>query len=117
MKYGPCVLYPSVVYLRKSSSYRDVGTKPYTKCDVAVTSIRHSTDLRYKSFIWWKKAGDTTTGGNSAASSYTQRNVGYRCVSDESTGWSGTTAGTIVYAGKTYYARVYQPVKTLDCGG
>jgi len=37
--------------------------------------------------------------------------------SSERTGWSGTTAGTIVYAGRTYYARVYQTATTLSCGG
>lgn len=116
VSYGPCTLYPSVMYLRKSSNYSNVGTKPYTRCEVPVSSIRHSTDLRYKSFIWWRKA-TTKTGGNSGVASYTQKNVEYRCVSSESTGWSGTTAGTIVYGGRTYYARVYQAVKTLDCGG
>lgn len=115
--FGPCTLYPSVMYLRASSNYGAVGTKPYTRCEVPVTSIRHSTDMRYKSFIWWRKAGTTKTGGNSGVASYTQRNVEYYCVSRESTAWTGTTAGTIVYRGKTYYARVYQPVKTLACGG
>lgn len=116
IQYGPCTLYPSVMYLRKSSNYRNVGTKPYTKCEVPVSSSNHSTDLRYKSFIWWRKA-TTKSGGNTGVASYTQRNVEYRCVSNESTGWSGTTAGTISYGGKKYYARVYQPVKTLACGG
>lgn len=116
VRYGPCTLYPSVMYLRKSSNYGAVGAKPYTRCSVPVSSIRHSTDLRYKSFIWWRKA-TTKTGGNSGVASYTQRNVEYYCVSKESTGWSGTTAGTISYGGKNYYARVYQPVKTLACGG
>ena len=116
MRFGPCVLYPSVVYLRASSNYGAVGTKPYTQCSVLVSSIRHSTDLRYTSFIWWRLA-TTKTGGNSGVASYTQRNVEYYCVSKESTGWSGTTLGTIVYGGRTYDARVYQPVKTLACGG
>ncbi len=117
VRYGPCVLNPSVMYLRESSNYEAVGTKPYTTCTVPVTSIRHSTDLRYKSFIWWKKAGSTHTGGNSGVASYTQKSVEYYCKSSEKTGWSGTTAGTIVYAGRTYYARVYQTATTLSCGG
>lgn len=71
VKYGPCTLYPSVMYLRASSKYGAVGSKPYTKCTVPVSSIRHAADLRYKSFIWWKKAGPTTTGGNSGVASYT----------------------------------------------
>lgn len=117
VEFGPCTLYPSVMYLRKSTGYRGVGTKPYTKCDYAVASIHHDTDLRYKSFIWWRKA-KSKDGGNRGVASYTQKNIEYTCVSSESTAWTGTTAGTIVTnAGRTYYARVYQPVKTLDCGG
>lgn len=80
-------------------------------------SAHHDIELRYKSFIWWRKA-KSRSGGNRGVASYTQRNIEYTCVSSEETGWTGTTAGTIVTnAGKTYYARVYQPVKTLDCGG
>lgn len=117
VKYGPCWLYPTPTYLRTSSNKRNVGAKPHTKCTVPVTSIRQASDLRYKSFIWWKKAGKTHHGHNSGEKSYTQRNVEYRCVSREKSGWSGTTAGTIVYHGKTYYARVYFPRRPLNCGG
>ena len=110
------MLNPSVIYLRASADYEAVGTKPYTTCSVPVTSIRHSTDLRYKSFIWWRLA-TTKTGGNSGVASYTQKNVEYFCKSSESTGWSGTTSGTMVYVGRTYHARVYQTARTLSCGG
>lgn len=116
VRYGPCTLYPSVMYLRASSNYGAVGSKPYTRCTVAVSSIKHKTDVRYKSFIWWRLA-TSKSGGNYGTASYTQKNVEYYCKSRESTAWSGTTLGTIVYGGRTYYARVYQPVKTLNCGG
>ena len=116
VRYGPCTLYPSTVYLRASSNYGAVGAKPYTKCTVPVTSIKHSTDLRYKSFIWWRLA-TTKTGGNYGVASYTQKNVEYYCKSKEQSGWSGTTLGTIVYGGRTYYARVYQAAVSLSCGG
>lgn len=46
VRYGPCTLYPTKVYLRASSNYGAVGVKPLTKCTVPVSSIRHSTDLR-----------------------------------------------------------------------
>jgi len=35
----------------------------------------------------------------------------------EKSGWGSTTAGTIVYRGKTYYARVYPARVSLPCGG
>lgn len=47
-RYGPCTLYPSTIRER----YGNVRIKPHTKCTTNVTSIKHSADLRYKSFIW-----------------------------------------------------------------
>lgn len=117
VNFGPCVLKPTKVYLRTSSGKKNVGVKPVTTCSVPVTSITHATDLRYKSFIWWKKAGKTLTGGNRGVASYTQKTAEYKCVSTEKTGWSGTTLGTIVFRGKTYYARVYHISQSLACGG
>lgn len=115
VRYGPCTLYPSNVYLRKSSGYAAVGFKPATKCTVPVTSIHHDSDIRYKWYLWWRKAGATHSGGNRGAASYTQRNVEYYCTGTTKTTFSGTTLGTIVYGGRTYYARVYMPVASLNC--
>ncbi|GGO93724.1 hypothetical protein GCM10011584_33080 [Nocardioides phosphati] len=115
VQYGPCVLYPSVVYLRASSGYGAVGAKPYTKCSVAVTSIHHETTLKYKWALWWRSKGPYT-GTNYGAASYTSYNVEYWCKSSESTTWAGTTWGSILYRGNTYYARVYQGQQQLKCG-
>lgn len=46
-----------------------------------------------------------------------QKNAEFKCVSGEKTGWANTTAGTIVYNGKTYYARVHAKRISLTCGG
>ncbi|MFV0463015.1 MAG: hypothetical protein ACK5MP_07485 [Nostocoides sp.] len=116
VRFGPCTLYPADIHLRASSNYGAVGVKPYTKCTVPVSSIKHSTDLRYKSFIWWRLA-TTKTGGNYGVASHTQKNAEYFCKSKEKTCWSGTTLGTIVYGGRTYYARAYQTAVSLSCGG
>lgn len=113
VRFGPCVLYPSPIRLRTSGK---VGTKPQTKCSVEVSSIHHSTDLRYKSFIWWKLKG-TREANNSREQSLQQKNVEFSCDGDERTGWASTTLGTIVYGGRTYYARVYPSNASLDCGG
>jgi hypothetical protein len=114
VQYGPCVLKPSNVYLRKSWGYGAVGTKPQTTCTTAVTSIHHDTELHYAWYLWWPSAG-TWSGSNTGVAAYTQRNVAYSCVGDTTTTWQGTTLGTIVYGGHTYYARVYTPQAELDC--
>lgn len=113
VKYGPCTLYPSPIRIRTNGK---VGTKPQTKCSVPVTRIEHSTDMRYKSFIWWKLKG-TKNSSNTGQKTLQQKNVEFTCVSDEKTGWGSTTAGKIVYGGKTYYARVYPARVSLKCGG
>lgn len=113
IKFGPCVLYPSPIRIRTSGR---VGTKPHTKCEKYVTSIHHSTDLRYKSFIWWKLKGTKKATG-SRTRSLLQKNVEFSCDSSEKTQWASTTLGTIVYNGRTYYARVYPARESLPCGG
>lgn len=112
VRYGPCTLYPSPIRKR----YGNVRTKPHTKCSVRVSSIHHSTDLRYKSFIWWKLKG-TKTARNTNQFSLQQKNAEFQCVSSEESGWGSTTLGKIVYRGKTYYARVYPARVSLNCGG
>lgn len=89
---------------RKPNGY--VRTKPHTKCTVPVATIHHSTDFRYKSFIWWKLRGTKNATSHGVASQQ-----------DKKTGWGSTTLGRIVYGGKTYYARVYPARVSLNCGG
>lgn len=115
VEYGPCVLYPSVVYLRKSSNYSAVGTKPYTKCSVWVEQIHHETTLKYKWGVWWRSKGPWK-GTTYGSSTYTSLNVEYTCRSTEATTWAGTTWGRILYRGNNYYARVYQAQARLNCG-
>lgn len=112
VKYGPCTLNPTVIYLRSSGG---LGAKPYTDCEVPVTSIHQQTDLRYEWWLWWSLA-DSYTGGNQGEKRYQQRNVQWQCDGDDDTTWAGTTVGTIVYGGETYYARVYQSVVDKPCG-
>ncbi|WP_159612447.1 hypothetical protein [Glutamicibacter sp. JC586] len=115
-KYGPCILKPEYLHLRKSGGYETVGYKTKTTCTSAVTSVKHETDLRRKFMIWWKKAGNTTTSVSRGEKSLYQQNVKFTCKNTKATNWSGTTLGTIVYKGKNYFARVYAPVKKLACG-
>ena len=115
VNYGPCTLHPSYIHLRKSGNHQVAGAKPYTKCTRRVTSIQHATDTRYKWYAWWEKAGGTDRGGNRGEVSYMQRSITKTCKGDTMTTFMGTTVGTIVDRGHTYYARVYTSVSHLKC--
>lgn len=116
-EYGPCKLYPSVVHLRASSAYGTVGNKPYTKCDVPVTSIHQETKI-YKTAFFGSVNLDqgTYSGGNRGVANYTQKNVDRRCDNQLSTTWFAVTDGTVVYGGKTYYSEVISSHETYNCG-
>ena len=109
------MLYPSVVHQRASGNYGTVGNKPYTNCDVPVTSIHQSTTV-YKTAWWGNVDSGTFTGGNSGESTYTQKNVAVTCTNSLSTTWFAVTDGTLVYGGTTYYSEVITPYNTYDCG-
>lgn len=81
-----------------------------------MTSIRHDTDLRYQWWFWWWLADSYPGPGNKGQKRYEQKNVAWSCNDTDETWWSGTTVGTIVYGGDTYYARVYQEPVTRECG-
>lgn len=114
VKLGPCTLFPSVIHPRASKP-GFIGAKPYTKCEFPVTSIHQETVLRYQWYVWWKKAVERRSG-NYAARKFTSRDVEVRCKGTTLTTWAGTTAGSIVYLGHTYYARVWQKPVQLACG-
>lgn len=115
-EYGPCVLKPGVVYLRKEYQYKAVGAKPLTLCTVPVSRISHRTELRYHWYNWWLQAGATITGSHELQRTYRSKKIHVACAGREPTVWSGTTLGTVLYRGHTYYARVYQEAKELRCG-
>ena len=111
---GPCTLYPTAIH-RRTSRPGFIGSKPYTRCKVRVTSMHQETELVYEWFAWWKQALNES-GGNSNERNYTQRGVEFKCQGTGSTVWAGSTAGTVVYQGHTYYAKVWQKQVRLPCG-
>lgn len=113
VKFGPCTLEPTRIYMRTSGG---LGAKPYTKCEVPVTSIRQDTDLRYEGWFFWWLAKSYPGPGNQGQKSYEQKNVTWNCQGSDATTWAGTTVGTIVFGGETYYARVYQAPREEECG-
>lgn len=102
--------------MRKEYDYKAVGAKPITRCTVPVSAIFHRTELRYHWYNWWLQAGKTFTGDNANERTYRSKLIHVACVGRERTVWSGTTLGKVVYRGVTYYARVYQDARELNCG-
>ncbi|WP_242676932.1 hypothetical protein [Rhodococcus sp. ABRD24] len=120
VSYGPCKIEPRYIHWRTRSGtgmgYGVAGFKPYTWCDVAVESIKHESDLRYKYWTTWPRAisaTEQTTMG--PVISFEQKNLSFHCTGKVMTRFGGRTMGTIIYGGKTYYAAVYPPTKELDC--
>lgn len=114
VKYGPCTLTQSHVYVRAST--HGVGSKPVTKCSKKVTSIHHKTQLATRMAGLWWKVRSTDSGSNRGAASYTQKNVSHPCKGSKKKVWRASTTGTIVSGGKTYYAVAMSASKKLSCG-
>ncbi|MCO1339430.1 hypothetical protein BJH93_11080 [Kocuria polaris] len=115
VKYGPCTLHSDGVYLRASSGYQNVGFKSYTKCSTKVTSISHKNTLRQKNLINWKLVSPTEGGSNKnyGATALSSKSINYSCPKKGKHWWSGSTLGTMIYKGETYYARSYAPVSKV----
>lgn len=114
-EYGPCTLKLDYVHLRKSGNWGTVGFKAHTNCSVPVTSITHSSDLRYKYYTVWKLALSGIQSSARNARTLDQKNIAFSCNGDVNTRFIGVTLGTIVYQGKTYYARNYSEQTSLPC--
>lgn len=114
VKYGPCTLKQSNVYIRKST--KGVGAKPVTKCTEKVTSVHHKTQLATRTALLWWKVRSTDTGNNKGEASYTQKNASYTCKSSKNKVWRASTTGTVVSGGHTYYAVDTSGAKKLACG-
>lgn len=127
VNYGPCKIVAAGFHARESGNYETGGFKSTTYCTQKVSSIKHSSQARFKRLAWWVKGGpeisESTTKikpGKYKKISYptlfTQKNHQFSCKSSKRTTWSGRTLGTIVYKGKTYYADAYAPVqKDVPC--
>lgn len=113
--YGPCTLNPGAIYLRASYGHNAAGNKPITTCTVPVSKITHANDIRYKWYTLWTKAGGTTMSYASNVARLEQKNVNKTCQGKTNTTFIGVTLCTIVYGGKTYYARAYTPSRVLAC--
>lgn len=114
-EYGPCTLKLDNIHFRKSGGWGTIGFKAHTNCRVPVSSIKHSSDLRYKYYTAWKLALSGVHASAYNTNTLTQKNVAFTCNGKVDTRFIGVTLGTIVYHGKTYYARSYSSVANLPC--
>jgi hypothetical protein len=111
-----CTLYASVVHIRQASPL-NVGNKPYTKCDYAVTSISQSVQMWKNGALGPDSVGSPWPGQNSGQATYTQLNVEQHCTNTLPTYWFATVTGTMIEGGTTYYASVQTPTtEALACG-
>lgn len=62
-----------------------------------------------------RRPGGTTMAYARNVKTMEQKNIVKTCKGDTSTKFAGVTLRTIVYRGKTYYARSYTPVVVLPC--
>ena len=127
VNYGPCKIVAAGFHTRKSGNYSTGGFKSTTYCTTKVTSIKHSSQARFKRLAWWIKGGPDISqpaqkikgdkyNGTYYPVVFTQTNHALSCKSAKKTTWSGRTLGTIVYKGKTYYADAYALVqKGVPC--
>ncbi len=115
--YG-CTLYPSVVHLRQSGSYKTVGAKPYTNCTIAAPNqINHSSTLY---IVEW---GGTVlkpmmTKSNWATNTYslTLKSLEWSCVNSKSSTFVQKTSGSVRIGSTNYYSSVSTPYAGLACG-
>ena len=114
-EYGPCTLKLDNIHFRKSGNWGTIGFKAHTNCRVPVSSIKHSSDLRYKYYTAWRLALSGVHASAYNTNTLTQKNVAFTCNGKVDTRFIGVTLGTIVYHGKTYYARSYSSVANLPC--
>lgn len=114
-EYGPCTLKLDNVHLRKSGNWGTIGYKAHTNCSAPVTSITHSSNLRYEYYTLWRLALSGVQASARNTTTLDQKNIAFKCNGTVNTRFVGVTLGTIVYQGKTYYARNYSALANLPC--
>lgn len=113
-----CTLYPSVVHVRtKSGEKLNVGAKPYTKCDKAVSAIKQTSSLYIVEWAgtYYRPMVTDVVANNVKQKTLTQQNVQYFCKNKNGSNFIQKTKGEITLNTR-YYSAVTTPVKNLACG-
>lgn len=113
-----CTLYPSAVHVRtKSGEKLNVGAKPYTKCDKAVSAIKQTSSLYIVEWAgtYYRPMVTDVVANNVKQKTLTQQNVQYFCKNKNGSNFIQKTKGEITLNTR-YYSAVTTPVKNLACG-
>lgn len=110
IKFGPCRFYPSGTWLRASSGYQDLGSKPTAKCTKKMAKLSFTSHPVRKNYVWVIETGSTEfwpaqTHSAYNTSKYTDNNLRYKCL-NQSRGnhfWYFKTTGSALSMGGTWY--------------
>ncbi|GAB3693575.1 LGFP repeat-containing protein [Corynebacterium nasicanis] len=116
-QYGPCTLYPSVFHARtKSGRAESIGFKPYTECEVPVSSINHKSRIMHKKLSVYEELYQAPKSSNTGQARLETKNIQFFCNGQTPNIFKGSTIGTINYNGKDYYASVWTFTTRQNCG-
>lgn len=113
-----CTLYPSSVHLRtKSGEKRNVGAKPYTRCDKAVSAIKQVSTVYTVEWAGahYRPVLKDVPANNVKQKNLTQQNVQYFCANKNNSNFMQTTKGEITLNTR-YYSVVSTAIEPLACG-
>lgn len=112
-----CSVFSQSVYIRQSSGYGGVGTKPTTSCTLPFRSVTmYTTVAKKNSFGWWLNQGNFV-GSATSMYSYTNNYITVYCTNNKATVWNAVTEHAIVaYYGTLMDLYSSSGQSTLNCG-
>ena len=113
-----CTLHPSKVHVRtKSGEKKNVGAKPYTNCDKAVSTIKQWSTLYIVEWAgtYYRPMLTDVYAVNNTQKTLNQQNVQYFCKNNNNSLYMQTTKGEIIINTK-YYSVVSSELTPLACG-
>ncbi|MBT1671828.1 hypothetical protein [Curtobacterium flaccumfaciens] len=123
IKFGPCMFYPSGTWLRASSGYNDLGSKPMAKCSKTMAKLSFTSHPVRKNYVWVIETGSTEfwpaqTHTAYNTSKYTDNNLRYKCLNQHGGKhfWYFKTTGSALSKGGTwYYAQGNSRIEYKNC--
>lgn len=92
-----CTTSSQSVYIRQSSGYGGVGTKPTTACTESFQSLTVSTQLAKKNtFGFWINQGSPFVKSVTGLLTYTNKDITLKCTNTKATTWKAVTEHKIV---------------------
>lgn len=123
IKFGPCWFYPSGTWLRASSGYQNLGSKPRAECSKTMAKISFTSHPVRKNYVFVIETGSTEfwpaqTNTAYNTKKYTDKKLGYECL-NQSGGkhfWYFKTMSSALSKGGTwYYASGNSKIEFKQC--